>query len=216
MTTGSAVIPAGASKPAELCAFTCSSATAATLSLRSEPSPAARAAGYDADMLPRAAVLALVTLGLAGCNLQQDIGGRADHSAPNSSAPALAGRTTDGGYLPASATAGRVLAIDFWGSWCGPCRAEQPDLNTLAASYSPRGVLFVGVDMRDDLASAEAYRRDFKVPYQSIFDEDGSVAAAFNVTAPPTFIIVDRSGHISSRLLGTLTGSKEALDGALG
>jgi len=162
-------------------------------------------------------VLAIcVLLSLTACNLQQDVGSRSDAGGRSSSAPPLSGPTTDGGQLTKSVTSGKVVALDFWGSWCGPCRAEQDDLNTLVTTYAQRGVLFLGVDMRDDTASANAYRSHYHVAYQSLFDGSGDIAAAYDVSAPPTFIVIDRNGQIVTRLLGTLTGSTDALKRAIG
>lgn len=166
--------------------------------------------------MPRSIVGALAAaLLLCACNLQQDVGSRTDAAGSGSVASPVSGTTTDGATFAAAATHGRVTVVDFWGSWCGPCRAEQADLDTLYQRYAPRGVVFIGVDMRDDDASANAYRHDLSVPYPSIADSDGAVAAAYDVIAPPELVIVDRSGHIVTRLLGTLTGSASALDQAL-
>lgn len=155
----------------------------------------------------------LALIALSGCNLQRDPAGRAPSGAGAAATP-VTGTTTDGGTFAASRTAGRVTVVDFWGSWCGPCRAEQAALNALAARYQNRGVVFVGVDMRDDTASANAYRSDFHVPYPSVSDS-GDIAAAYNVLAPPELVIIDKSGHITDELLGTVTGADTDLDHAL-
>jgi thiol-disulfide isomerase/thioredoxin len=154
---------------------------------------------------------------LAGCSLQQNIADQAtgDAAAGQTAAPPLAGTTTTGAQVSYSMRGG-VTAIDFWGSWCGPCRAEQPALDRLASAYMGRGVRFVGVDMEDDSASANAYRADFGVPYPSLEDATGAIAAAYDVSAPPTLIVVDRGGTITGRFLGTLVGAQSALDRALG
>lgn len=159
---------------------------------------------------------ALLCLTLAACNLQQDISARGDVAGSGQAATPVSGTTTDGHFLSASLMQGKVTVIDFWGSWCGPCRAEQSDLNTLYSRYHARGVVFIGIDMRDDDASANAYRHDYSVPYSSIDDSSGAVSGEYDVAAPPTLIVVDKSGHIVTRLLGTLTGSAAALDKALG
>ncbi|MEO8899848.1 MAG: TlpA disulfide reductase family protein [Candidatus Dormibacter sp.] len=105
-----------------------------------------------------------------------------------------------------------MVVIDFWASWCVACRAEQPDLNALANAYEGRGVRFLGDDMRDSLAPAQSYVREFHVRYPSVVDASSDIAAAFGVGAPPTVIVVDQRGRIVGRYLGTVTGVAQQLD----
>lgn len=171
-------------------------------------------------VLPRvpATLLALLAvLLLAGCGLQQDLANRGDVAGANpSTAPPITGPATDGGTIAPSLTQGHVVVLDFWASWCGPCRAEQADINALVKRYAARGVVFMGVDVRDDDASANSYRRDLGVTYRSLADPSGDIAAQFNVPAPPTTLVIDSSGHVVDRALGTLVGVSDALDKALG
>ena len=97
------------------------------------------------------------------------------------------------------------MVIDWWGSWCGPCRKEQPQLDRLDIQFAPQGVRFLGVDILDNRASALAYVRDFKVPYPSIFDPESLTEGPWLVVAPPTIVVVDANDKIRGRLFGTLT-----------
>jgi thiol-disulfide isomerase/thioredoxin len=162
-----------------------------------------------------AALAALACVLLGGCSLQESIASQPPATGGGGAAAPITGQATTGAPIAVSMREG-VTLIDFWGSWCGPCRAEQPRLDQLYATYHPRGVTFVGVDMEDDSASGNAYRSDFSVPYQSVEDLTGSVAAAYDVTAPPTVVVVNRKGTIAGRFLGTLAGVSTALDRALG
>ena len=160
-----------------------------------------------------ATALTLATLCLSGCGLQAGLDQRADASGTNpSAAPAINAASIAGSNVSWSALRGHVVVLDFWASWCGPCRAEQSDINTLVRTYAARGVVFLGVDMRDDDASALAYRRDLGVAYDSVPDSSEQISASYDVSAPPTVIVVDKQGRIVDRFLGTIVGVSDDLN----
>jgi thiol-disulfide isomerase/thioredoxin len=157
--------------------------------------------------LAAAGVSLAALLLLSSCGLQQDVsqdpnlGNGPTGPATPITAPTITGKTFDW-----STTRGHVVVLDFWGSWCGPCRGEQPDLNKLYATWAPKGVVFVGVDLADTNVNGSAYERDFDVPYPSVNDSGEVIASEYNVDAPPTVVIIDSHGNIVDRFLGTLTG----------
>jgi thiol-disulfide isomerase/thioredoxin len=146
-------------------------------------------------------------LALSSCGLQQDLSqvpnpgaGSAQRATPISAA------TLTGTAFDWSSTRGHVVVLDFWGSWCGPCRAEQPTLNTLDTQWAPKGVIFLGVDVRDDNVDGAAYERDLHVVYPSVNDADEVIVSEYNVIAPPTVIVIDTHGNIAGRFVGTTAG----------
>ncbi len=155
--------------------------------------------------MPLTAVCASVLV-LAGCGLQQDLSHAPTGNGPTGHATPISAPTLSGTQFNWATTHGHVVILDFWGSWCGPCRAEQPDLNKLVTEYAPKGVIFLGVDVADNNPAGAAYERDFHVVYPSVNDSDEVIASKYNVIDPPTVIIVDAKGNIADRFLGTLVG----------
>jgi len=121
-------------------------------------------------------------------------------------APAVSGTTVSGNKLSLASYRGDTVVLNFWGSWCAPCRAEAPALGTLARQLYRQGVRFVGIDIRDEPDSAVAFMQTFRVGYPSISDPDDEIALAFRSTVPPlaipTTVVIDRSGRIAARIVG--------------
>lgn len=149
--------------------------------------------------------LALVLVVLAACS-----SGAADGPAGvtelSGAAPELSGLTLQGDRFGPSDYAGRVLVVNFWATWCGPCRREQPELSLVEASQGSDGAVFVGVNFRDDTAAARAYLREFGVSYASLADPSGSLAYRFGVPYLPATIVVDAAGELRFRAVGAVDG----------
>jgi cytochrome c biogenesis protein CcmG, thiol:disulfide interchange protein DsbE len=117
-------------------------------------------------------------------------------------APPLAGDTVQGGNAVLADLRGSVVVVNFWATWCAPCRREQPELVQLANDYQDRGVRFLGVAERDDTAKARAWVQEFHVPYPSIIDEPGAWADDFAFFGLPDTYVIDRSGTIRWTVFG--------------
>ncbi len=115
--------------------------------------------------------------------------------------PELAGPAVVGSAVGPEDYRGRPVLVNFWATWCGPCRQEQPALQRLAEDYRGR-VAFVGVNHTDDLAAAREYLRQYGVTYPSVFDPAGEVAFDFRIPYLPATVIVDAEGRLRYRLLG--------------
>src|SRR5712692_8743818 len=109
-----------------------------------------------------------------------------------------------GCLVPGASDRARLLA-----SWCGPCRHEQPYITQMAKDLAFQGVRFIGVDFLDrDHAAAAAFVQEFRVPYPSIYDPDGKIAAAYQVDSPPAKVLVDGRGIVVARIDGETTTDK--------
>jgi cytochrome c biogenesis protein CcmG, thiol:disulfide interchange protein DsbE len=91
---------------------------------------------------------------------------------------------------------GRVVYVDFWASWCTPCRESFPWMNALESTYGNQGLTVVAVDLDHDRADAQRFLRAFRPNFQVIFDPTGTLAQRFKVIGMPTSVLIDREGNV--------------------
>jgi thiol-disulfide isomerase/thioredoxin len=121
----------------------------------------------------------------------------------------VTGDLLDGGTYDVTQDRGRVVVVNFWGSWCPPCRAEAADLERAYQATKADGVAFVGVDTRDGRDAARAFVRG-RTTYPNLYDPDGEVALAFEVTqvSTPSTLILDRQGRTAVGLRRATTAAE--------
>lgn len=123
----------------------------------------------------------------------------------------LAGTTLDGQRWTAATSRGRVLVINVWGSWCGPCVAEAPELQQAWETLSQAGkpVDFMGIDFREDPERGAAFLKAEGITYPSLSDPSGVLILALQGKAPtvPTTLVLDPSGRIAARVNGEVTAA---------
>src|SRR3979411_2980585 len=91
---------------------------------------------------------------------------------------------------------GQVVMINFWASWCGPCRQEMPLLESIYKKYNKLGFTLIGVNVEPDSKAAEGFLKQTAVSFPVIYDKDSTVSKAYDVAGMPSTVIIDRKGNI--------------------
>lgn len=158
-------------------------------------------------------VATVATAALVGCTAESDEQRCTNRDgiiecAPDqrSAAPKVSGELLDGGSYDLSQDRGKVVVINFWGSWCAPCRAEADDLEGTYQATKASGVTFLGINVSDSRDKAIAFEEG-RATYPSLFDPPGRAALDFDIApnAIPATIVLDREGRIAALRRGGVT-----------
>ena len=147
------------------------------------------------------ALTALMALGLAN---RSPVTGRSGVTRIDKPAPPINMPLYSGDGIVAADYAGKPVVVNFWASWCGPCRQEAPIFERLSQEYGERGVLFIGVNIQDSEADAEAYLREYDITYPNGRDEDGSISVDYGVIGIPVTFFINRDGVVQRRWAGVM------------
>jgi cytochrome c biogenesis protein CcmG/thiol:disulfide interchange protein DsbE len=181
--------------------------------------------GWDRRRTVGAIVAGVLVLGVVGLLivglLNRDIGTSIQDAlaegerpaAPDITLPVLAagdGVGPVGSEVSLKDLRGRIVVLNFWASWCGPCATEAPVLEQVAESYRPgKDVVVLGVDVEDLRGDALAFIADHKVTYPSLRDGEDKARQAFQVPALPESFIIDQEGRIALKIAGAVTDPKQ-------
>lgn len=111
-------------------------------------------------------------------------------------APDFTLKNTQGENLNLAEQRGQIIVINFWASWCGPCRKEMPILQTLHNKYSSLGAAVWGVNVEQENQAGKDFLADLQLDFPLFFDNSNTITAKYQIEAMPTTVIVDRNGKV--------------------
>jgi peroxiredoxin len=159
-----------------------------------------------AVLLAGALAVTLLTQGKGNASDESTVEYQPGHRplAPDFTATSLTGTT-----IKLSSYLGKTVVLNFWGSWCPPCRQEAPTLAVLAQQYRSQGVAFLGDDVGDTPSNALAFTSSVGIAYPSISDPGYLIVQKFSQVAPvsdtPTTVVIDKTGHVAGMVLGEVS-----------
>lgn len=110
---------------------------------------------------------------------------------------------------------GKVLFLNFWATWCGPCRAEMPSMEALYVKYKERGLEILAVNCMEKETDVLAFMKSGKLSFQAALDTNGKLSASYGIQAIPTTFLVDREGKIVVRLVGSINWDTPEIHAAI-
>ncbi|WP_158971399.1 TlpA disulfide reductase family protein [Paraglaciecola sp. L3A3] len=124
-------------------------------------------------------------------------------------APDFTLKSNQGANMRLSEQRGNVVLINFWASWCGPCREELPKMEKIQQDYQDLGFTILAINVDEDSNKADILLDDIKVTYPILFDPSSSVSQLYDVSAMPTTVIIDRNGKQRFLHMGYKSGDEK-------
>ena len=123
--------------------------------------------------------------------------------------------TLEGGSQSLSALKGKVVFLNFWATWCGPCRAEMPSMEALYGRFREKGLEILAVNCGENQREVLAFMNGNKLSFPAVLDTDGRVSTGYGVQAIPTSFLIDREGMIVARVVGSINWDTPKIHAAL-
>ena len=114
-----------------------------------------------------------------------------------------------------SALKGKVVFLNFWATWCGPCRDEMPSMEVLYKRFKDEGLEILAVNCQENQEDVLAFMSNYGLTCPALLDEDGRVNGAYGIQAIPTTFLIDREGRIILRLVGSINWDTEKIHAAI-
>ena len=132
--------------------------------------------------------------------------------APSNPAPDFTLHAMSGSNLRLKEQRGRVVMVNFWATWCGPCRQEMPQLTRLYEKYKSSGFVLLGVNVDDDTSKAVEVAAKLGVTFPVLLDTDKSVSKLYDLSTMPSTVLIDRDGKVRYVHRGYLTGYEDTYE----
>ena len=127
-------------------------------------------------------------------------------------APQITLPVVGGGTSNLAADRGKVVLVNFWATWCEPCKSEMPGLQQLATELHDQPFRLYSVDLQEDAAAIQAFQQQYGLDLYAVIDEDGSATRAYGVRALPSTFLIDQNGVLHLQRLGPLaSGGSETM-----
>jgi len=110
---------------------------------------------------------------------------------------------------------GNVVFLNFWATWCGPCKVEMPSMEALYKKFNARGLEILAVNCGEDQATVRSFIKKDGFSFPTLLDSDGKVSASYGIQAIPTTYLIDRDGMIILRLVGSIDWNTPKIHAAL-
>jgi peroxiredoxin len=159
------------------------------------------------SLVSRHAARALLALLLASCaSLASAV------VAVGAPAPDFTLRALSGPNMRLQEQRGQVVLVNFWATWCGPCRKEMPHLNRIADKYKASGLVMLGVNVDDDVRNAAEVATKLGVKFPVLLDTDKKVSRLYDLNSMPSTLVIDRSGRVRYLHRGYQDGYEDLYD----
>lgn len=161
------------------------------------------------DSLSAAAIAVIALLVLATTTAE------ASQTASGEAAADFTLKSRGGDNRRLSEEIGNIVIINFWASWCGPCREELPAFEEMYQEYADLGFTILGVNVDDDSSKADILLSDIDVSFPVLYDPEGEVSALYDVSAMPTTVLIDRNGNTRLVHKGYKSGDEKSYEKAI-
>ncbi len=123
---------------------------------------------------------------------------------PGNPAPDFELQTPDGGSIRLADLQGQAVVLNFWASWCGPCRAEMPELQRAYDQFSANGLVVLGVNQGEPVAIVNDFMAQLQLSFPVVLDQQLQVSRLYQVNSLPTTLFIDRNGMIQDLVIGQM------------